>query len=62
MISEGAHIVDVGGESTRPGATRIDADEEWARIATVVAELAAEGVVVSVDTLHASRARKAADA
>lgn len=62
MIAEGARIVDVGGESTRPGSTRIDADEEWARIATVVAELAAEGVVVSVDTLHASTARRAADA
>ncbi len=62
MIAEGAHIVDVGGESTRPGSTRIDTDEEWRRIGTVVAELVAEGVTVSVDTLHASTARKAADA
>lgn len=62
MIAEGAHIVDVGGESTRPGSTRIDPHEEWIRIGTVVSELAAEGVVVSVDTLHASTARKAADA
>ena len=62
MIAQGAHIVDVGGESTRPGSVRIDPDEEWRRIGVVVKELCAMGLVVSVDTLHAETARHAADA
>ena len=60
MVAAGADLIDVGGESTRPNSTRISADEEWARIGTIVESLAAEGVIVSVDTLHASTAREAA--
>ena len=55
-------VAAVGGESTRPNSTRIGADEEWARIGAVVESLAADGVIVSVDTLHASTAREAARA
>ena len=63
MLAAGADLIDVGGESTRPNSTRrISADEEWARICAVVESLAADGVIVSVDTLHASTAREAARA
>ena len=62
MVAAGADLIDVGGESTRPNSTRISADEEWARICTIVESLAADGVIVSVDTLHASTARAAAEA
>lgn len=62
MLAQGADLVDIGGESTRPRSTRISADEEWGRIGRVLAELASRGVVCSVDTLHASTARRAADA
>lgn len=62
MIAQGAHIIDVGGESTRPGSVRIDAGEEWRRIGVVVQELCSRDLVVSVDTLHAETARHAADA
>lgn len=62
MIAEGADLLDIGGESTRPGSTRIPEDEEWARIGRVVEALAADGIVCSVDTLHATTARRAADA
>ena len=62
MLAAGADLIDVGGESTRPNSTRISADEEWARICTIVESLAADGVIVSVDTLHASTAREAARA
>ncbi|MEW1773064.1 dihydropteroate synthase [Streptomyces sp. NPDC086777] len=57
--AQGADLVDVGGESTRPGATRVDEDEELRRVVPVVRGLAAEGVVVSVDTMRASVARQA---
>jgi len=50
LRTSGADIVDVGGESTRPGAFPVDSDEELERVAPVVAGLAAEGVVVSIDT------------
>lgn len=53
LAAEGAGIVDVGGESTRPGATRIDSKVENFRIQPVVKELAAQGITVSVDTMHA---------
>ena len=62
MVGSGADIVDVGGESTRPNSTRISAEEEWARIGAIVSALAGDGIVVSVDTLHASTARAAAEA
>ncbi|MFJ9040891.1 dihydropteroate synthase [Streptomyces sp. NPDC102406] len=53
LVAEGADLVDVGGESTRPGATRVDEDEELKRVIPVVRGLAAEGVTVSVDTMRA---------
>ncbi|MGZ4436441.1 MAG: dihydropteroate synthase [Nocardioides sp.] len=53
LAAEGADLVDVGGESTRPGATRPSAEEELARVLPVVRALAAEGVAVSVDTMRA---------
>jgi dihydropteroate synthase len=59
LASAGAHIVDVGGESTRPGAERPSVDEELERVLPVVTELAAKGLVVSVDTMRAEVARQA---
>ena len=59
MVAEGAGIVDVGGESTRPGATRIDPGIEASRVVPVVKELAAQGITVSIDTIHADVARAA---
>ncbi|MFM1726630.1 dihydropteroate synthase [Prescottella soli] len=58
----GVDIVDVGGESTRPGAARVDPEVEAARVAPVIAALAAEGVTVSVDTMRASVAQAAIEA
>lgn len=55
----GADIVDVGGESTRPGAERIDVGEELARVIPVIAGLVAAGVAVSIDTMRAEVARAA---
>lgn len=62
MIEQGASIIDVGGESTRPGADPVKTDEEWARIAPVVRALAERGVCVSVDTRHAEVAERALEA
>lgn len=62
MLDEGAHIIDVGGESTRPGAQGITIEEELARVIDVVRALAAENVCVSIDTRHAEVARAAVDA
>jgi dihydropteroate synthase len=59
MVDQGADLVDVGGESTRPGATRVDEAEELRRVIPVVRGLASEGVVVSVDTMRASVAEQA---
>ncbi len=59
LVEDGAALVDVGGESTRPGASRVSADEEWDRIGAVVGGLAARGVQVSVDTVRAETARRA---
>ncbi|OBF51827.1 dihydropteroate synthase [Mycobacterium sp. 852002-53434_SCH5985345] len=59
LAADGADIVDVGGESTRPGATRIDPGVETARVIPVVKELVAEGITVSIDTMHAGVARAA---
>lgn len=59
MRAQGADVIDIGGESTRPGATPIPPEEEQARILPVVAELVREGIRVSVDTIHASTARAA---
>ena len=57
MLDEGADIIDVGGESTRPGHTPVPSKEEAERIVPVVRALVAEGAVVSVDTRHADVAR-----
>ncbi|MET8427727.1 dihydropteroate synthase [Nocardia sp. NPDC004860] len=62
LASEGADIVDVGGESTRPGATRVDVEEELRRVIPVVRRLADAGVVVSVDTMRARVASAAIEA
>ncbi|MFI1971604.1 dihydropteroate synthase [Streptomyces cinnamoneus] len=62
LTAAGADLVDVGGESTRPGAVRVDEDEELRRVVPVVRELAGEGVVVSVDTMRASVAEAAVEA
>ncbi|WP_322860370.1 dihydropteroate synthase [Mycobacterium europaeum] len=59
LAADGADIVDVGGESTRPGATRIDARVETSRVIPVVKELVAEGITVSIDTMHAEVAQAA---
>ena len=53
MHASGADYVDVGGESTRPGADRVDAAEECRRVVPVIRELAAAGVRTSVDTTRA---------
>ncbi|MDR6168262.1 dihydropteroate synthase [Microbacterium paludicola] len=58
----GAHIVDVGGESTRPGAERVDPDLERGRVVPVIEALAARGIVVSVDTMNAGTAAAAVSA
>ncbi|GAA2430692.1 dihydropteroate synthase [Streptomyces macrosporus] len=58
LVAEGADLIDVGGESTRPGATRVDEAEELRRVIPVVQGLAREGVVVSVDTMRASVAER----
>lgn len=62
MLREGAAIIDVGGESTRPGADEVGVSEEAARVLPIVAALAAEGAIVSVDTRHAEVARECVDA
>ena len=54
LVAEGAAIIDIGGESTRPGAVRVDEEEELRRVIPVVEALAAEDVVISVDTMRAS--------
>jgi dihydropteroate synthase len=59
LRAEGADLIDIGGESTRPGARRIDADEELRRVLPVVTELAAAGVPMSIDTYRASVAAAA---
>ena len=53
LLAAGADILDIGGESTRPGATRPLVEEELARVVPVISALAAEGAVVSVDTMRA---------
>jgi len=62
LVAEGADILDIGGESTRPGAPRVDADSEWARIADVLAAAVKLGVPVSVDTYKPDVMRRALDA
>lgn len=59
LMEEGASIVDVGGESTRPGATPVDPSEEERRILPAIEALAGKGALVSVDTRHAATMRAA---
>ncbi|MCL7937940.1 MAG: dihydropteroate synthase [marine benthic group bacterium] len=62
MRHEGADLLDVGGESSRPGARTVDVDEEWNRIGTAVSTLSAAGLPVSVDTTKSEVASRALDA
>src|SRR6201996_6314581 len=62
LIAQGADIVDVGGESTKPGAQRVSADEELRRVKPVITELVKAGAVVSVDTMRAQVAEWAVEA
>jgi len=62
LVAQGADVVDVGGESTRPGAQRVSAEEELSRIRPVITELVKAGVVVSVDTMRAQVADFALEA
>ncbi|WP_292672565.1 dihydropteroate synthase [Nocardioides sp.] len=62
LLADGADILDIGGESTRPGATRPLVAEELARVVPVITELAAAGAVVSVDTMRAEVAEAAVTA
>ncbi len=59
MIAEGVDIIDIGGESTRPGADRVSEDEEIARTIPVITELAKHGTPISIDTMRASTAEAA---
>ena len=59
MIAEGVDIIDIGGESTRPGADRVSEVEEIARTIPVITELAKHGVRISIDTMRASTAEAA---
>lgn len=59
LHAEGADIIDVGGESTRPGAERVSPADEQARVIPVIAELAGRGFAISVDTLNARTAEAA---
>lgn len=62
LVAAGAHVIDVGGESTRPGADPVPRAEELARVLPVIRALAAEGIAVSVDTIHAETAEAAVEA
>jgi dihydropteroate synthase len=62
MREEGADLIDVGGESSRPGAHPVNAEEEWARIGATVGALAVAGLQVSVDTTKREVARRSIDA
>jgi dihydropteroate synthase len=62
MLADGAAILDVGGESTRPGAVEVPAEAEQARVLPLIAALAGLGVTISIDTRHASTMSAALDA
>ncbi len=59
MIAEGVDIIDIGGESTRPGAARVDEDEELRRVIPVITEIVKLGATVSVDTMRSKVASEA---
>lgn len=62
MVLEGAAIVDVGGESTRPGAAEVPPEEEWQRVSEVIPALVERGICVSIDTRHYEVAKRALEA
>jgi dihydropteroate synthase len=62
LVADGADVLDVGGESTRPGAARVEPEEELRRVVPVVQELAGRGIRVSVDTMRAATALAAVEA
>lgn len=62
MIEEGVDIIDVGGESTRPGAERVSEQEEQRRVIPVIQALVGKGADISIDTMRASTARVAVEA
>lgn len=62
LLEAGADVVDVGGESSRPGAEGVDAEEERRRVLPVIERLAADGAIVSVDTIKSQVAREAVEA
>jgi dihydropteroate synthase len=62
MIAEGVDIIDVGGESTKPGAERITLEEELSRVIPVIKELSQLGIKISIDTMRSEVARKAIEA
>jgi len=62
LVSDGADIVDVGGESTRPGAARVSEAEELERVLPIVEALANEGAIVSIDSMKPAVMRAAVDA
>ncbi len=62
MIEEGVDIIDIGGESTRPGAERVSEEEEQQRVLPVIKELARTGIQISIDTMRASTAKLGVEA
>lgn len=62
MIEEGVDIIDIGGESTRPGADRVSEEDEIARTIPVITELAKHNAKISIDTMRASTAKAAINA
>ena len=62
MMKHGADIIDIGGESTRPGADRISVDEELSRVMPVITELVSDGAIVSIDTMRQEVAQAAVQA
>ncbi len=62
LMQAGADILDIGGESTRPGAAPVTIEEELSRVLPVIANLAKDGAVLSIDTRHAEVMRRAVDA
>ena len=59
MLAEGVDIIDIGGESTKPGVERVSEEEELARVIPVIKELAKSGAQISIDTMRASTAAAA---
>ena len=62
LVGQGAQIIDIGGESTRPGSEPVDPKVEWERVSCIVKKLAEDGICVSVDTRHTEVAKKALEA